>query len=98
MLDGTRCFPLDILDDHSRFVIKIIAKPNTLGVTDSFREAFLEYGMPESVLSDNGGTFRGLHGGFTSFEKWLMNHDVLPIHGRIKHPQTQAKLNGSIAR
>lgn len=92
LLDGTRCFPLDILDDHSRFVIKIIAKPNTLGVTDSFREAFLEYGMPESVLSDNGGTFRGLHGGFTSFEKWLMNHDVLPIHGRIKHPQTQGKI------
>ena len=92
LLDGTRCFPLDILDDHSRFSIKITAKPNTLGVTDSFREAFNEYGMPDSVLSDNGWTFRGFRNGYTHFEKWLMNHDVLPIHGRIMHPQTQGKI------
>ena len=92
LLDGTRCFPLDILDDHSRFAIKIAAKPNTLGVTESFREAFYEYGLPRAVLSDNGWTFRGCQGGYTQFEKWLMNHDVLPIHGRIKHPQTQGKI------
>ena len=92
LLDGTRCFPLDILDDHSRFSIKIAVKPNTLGVTESFKEAFYEYGMPNSVLSDNGCTFKGLHGGYTHFEKWLMNHDILPIHGRIKHPQTQGKI------
>lgn len=92
LLDGTRCFPLDILDDHSRFSIKIAAKPNTLGVADSFREAFYEYGKPDSVLSDNGWTFRGFRNGYTHFEKWLMNHDVLPIHGRIMHPQTQGKI------
>lgn len=92
LLDGTRCFPLDILDDHSRFSIKIDAKPNTLGVADSFREAFYEYGMPDSVLSDNGWTFRGFRNGYTHFEKWLMNHDILPIHGRIMHPQTQGKI------
>ncbi len=92
LLDGTRCFPLDILDDHSRFSIKIAAKPNTLGVTDSFIEAFYEYGMPDSVLSDNGWTFRGFRNGYTHFEKWLMNHDILPIHGRIMHPQTQGKI------
>lgn len=92
LLDGTRCFPLDILDDNSRFAIKIAVKPDTIGVTESFKEAFLEYGMPNSVLSDNGWTFRGFHGGYTHFEKWLMNHDILPIHGRIKHPQTQGKI------
>jgi transposase InsO family protein len=90
--DGSRCFPLTILDDCSRFSIKIDPKPNTLGVTDSFKEAFYEFGTPISLLSDNGWTFRGLHGGYTHFEKWLMDHDVLPIHGRIKHPQTQGKI------
>ncbi len=90
--DNTRCYPLDILDDHSRFVIKIDAKPNVLGVMDSFKQAFLEYGMPNSILSDNGWTFRGLHGGYTTFERWLMEHDILPIHGRVKHPQTQGKI------
>lgn len=90
--DSTRCFPLDILDDHSRYCIKIFSKPNTLGIIENFREAFIEYGMPNSILSDNGWTFRGFRGGYTQYEKWLMNHDVLPIHGRIKHPQTQGKI------
>lgn len=90
--DNTRCFPLDMLDDCSRFCIKIASKPNTLGVTESFREAFIEYGMPNSILTDNGWTFKGLHGGYTSFEKWLMDHDILPIHGRVRHPQTQGKI------
>lgn len=90
--DGSRCYPLDILDDHSRFAILIDAKPNTLGVMDSFEKAFYSYGMPDSVLSDNGWTFRGLHGGYTIFERWLMEHDILPIHGRVKHPQTQGKI------
>lgn len=92
LADGTRCYPLDILDDHSRFSIKIDPKSNTLGVTESFRQAFYEYGLPNAVLSDNGWTFRGLHGGYTTFEKWLMDHDVLPIHGRVMHPQTQGKI------
>lgn len=48
--------------------------------------------MPESILSDNGGTFRGLHGGYTQFERWLMDHNILPIHGRVMHPQTQGKI------
>lgn len=89
---GGRCYPLDILDDHSRFCIRIDPKPNTLGVTESVRSAFLEFGMPKAILSDNGWTFRGLHGGYTQFEKWLMCHDILPIHGRVRHPQTQGKI------
>ena len=48
--------------------------------------------MPMSILSDNGAQFAGFRHGYTQFEKWLMNHDILPIHGRIKHPQTQGKI------
>ena len=89
---GGRCWPLTVLDDHSRFLLAEIAKPGTGGVIESFREVFLEFGVPHSVLSDNGTTFRGYHGGFAQFERWLMEHDVLPIHGRIRHPQTQGKV------
>ena len=92
LLDGTRCYPLDILDDHSRFAIKVTVKTDTRGVTGHFKEAFCEYGVPESVLSDNGAQFAGFKQGYTQFEKWLMNHDVLPIHGRVYHPQTQGKI------
>ena len=93
MADNNYCFPLNIFDDHSRFVIKITPSLTTANmVIPSFRAAFYEFGLPDSVLSDNGSQFSGFRQGFTQFEKWLMNHDVLPIHGRIKHPQTQGKI------
>lgn len=91
--DGKYCFPLDILDDHSRFLIKIKPHLSTANVVKStFEAAFNTYGMPDAVLSDNGAQFAGFRHGYTQFEKWLMNHDILPIHGRIKHPQTQGKI------
>lgn len=93
LLDGNRCFPLDIIDDRSRFLIKIVPSTSTKNlVIPTFEEAFYEYGMPLSVLSDNGGQFAGFKQGYTQFEKWLMCLDILPIHCRIKHPQTQGKI------
>ena len=93
MADNNYCYPLNIFDDHSRFVIKIAPSLTTANtVIPVFRSAFEEYGMPESVLSDNGSQFAGFRQGFTQFEKWLMNHDILPVHGRFKHPQTQGKI------
>jgi len=89
---GGRCWPLTILDDHSRFLIAEIAKPGTGGVFESFQPVFEQFGLPDSVLSDNGTTFRGYHGGFSQFERRLMELDILPIHGRIRHPQTQGKV------
>ena len=93
MADKNYCFPLDIIDDHSRFLIKIKPLTSTANaVIPCFKEAFYEYGMPDSILSDNGAQFAGFRQGYTQFEKWLMNHNILPIHGRIKHPQTQGKI------
>lgn len=91
--DGRYCYPLNIFDDHSRFLIKTASFSSTENVVlPTFKAAFTEYGIPDSVLSDNGAQFAGFRKGFTQFEKWLMDHDVLPIHGRIKHPQTQGKI------
>lgn len=93
MADGQYCYPLDILDDHSRFVIRIAPRLGTANVAiPVFTEAFREFGLPNSVLSDNGAQFAGFRKGYTQFERWLMDLDVLPIHGRIKHPQTQGKI------
>ena len=93
MQDGTYCYPLNIFDDHSRYALKIQPVSSTANVViPTFREAFEEYGMPNSILSDNGAQFAGFRQGYTQFEKWLMQRDILPIHGRIKHPQTQGKI------
>lgn len=90
--DGTRCFPLDILDDHSRYALKVEPKPAASGVKESFIQTFQEFGLPNAILSDNGAQFSGFRGGYTQFERFLMDLDVLPIHGRIMHPQTQGKI------
>lgn len=92
LLDGTRCFPFDVIDDCSRYCLGIYPKNNTLGVTQSMEQVFREYGLPNAILSDNGAQFAGFRGGYTQFERWLMDLDVLPIHGRPFHPQTQGKI------
>ena len=92
LLDGTRCFPFDIIDDCSRYCLGIYPKSNTLGVMQSMEQVFKEYGLPDAILSDNGGQFAGFKGGYTQFERWLMDLDILPIHGRPLHPQTQGKI------
>ena len=93
MEDNNYCYPLTILDDHSRFSLKIAPRLSTASVViPVLLEVFRDYGMPESILSDNGAQFAGFKKGYTQFEKWLMDLDILPIHGRIKHPQTQGKI------
>ena len=93
MADGRYCYPLDIIDDHSRFAIRIAPRLGTANVViPVFAEAFREFGLPDSILSDNGAQFAGFKKGYTQFEKWLMDLNILPIHGRIKHPQTQGKI------
>lgn len=93
MADGNYCYPLTILDDHSRFSIQIAPRLSTANVViPVFLEVFREYGMPDAILSDNGAQFAGFKRGYTQFERFLMDLDILPIHGRIKHPQTQGKI------
>ena len=92
MGNASWCYPLTILDDHARFSLRIEPKPNQRNVMSSFIDTFREYGLPGALLSDNGSCFAGLRGGYTQFERFLMDQDILPIHGRVYHPQTQGKI------
>lgn len=91
--DQQYCYPLDILDDCSRFALASKAYTATSNVVlPTFRDVFRQYGLPRAILTDNGAQFAGAHGGITQFERWLMDLDILPIHGRVMHPQTQGKI------
>ena len=94
MENGSRCHPLTVTDDNSRFSLCISAKDGERfpGVRDSFLSLFRERGLPKAVLCDNGPPW-GTSGvfGYTRFEVFLMDCGVLPIHGRPWHPQTQGK-------
>ena len=94
LANGVRCHPLNILDDHSRFCLCTEALKNEtfLSVKPVFERVFSEFGLPHSLLCDNGnpwGTSQST--GYTAFEVWLMELGVLTLHGRPLHPQTQGK-------
>ena len=69
-LDGRYCYALNILDDHSRFALRIAAADTTAHVViPVFESALREYGLPEAILTDNGAQFAGFRQGYTHFEK-----------------------------
>lgn len=95
LLDGnTYCYPLTIKDDNSRLGIATVAMRNqqTQGVKRELIKAFKKYGVPNSILSDNGKPWGDSKTrAYTGLDVWLMEHNILPIHCKMKHPQTQGK-------
>jgi len=57
MVDGRRCHPLTVLDDHSRFSVLLSACANERAdtVQAAITAAFRVYGLPAAMLMDNGG-------------------------------------------
>lgn len=85
-----RCHPLTVLDDHSRYSLCIGACGNERRETveGHLREVFRRYGLPRTILTDNGSAW-GRDG--TSLTVWLMSLGVGVLHSRVRHPQTLGK-------
>jgi transposase InsO family protein len=95
-LDRGRCHPLPVLDDHSRFLLGLGACPDEQGSTVQARliALFRRYGLPWRILCDHGGpwgTTQSAHG-LTALSVWLIRVGIAVVHGRVRHPQTQGKL------
>lgn len=91
---SSRCHPLTVLDDHSRFSIALEACPNERGNTVQRRleQSFQTYGLPECMLTDNGAPWWGpCGGGLTQLSMWLVQLGIRLVRCRPRHPQTQGK-------
>lgn len=95
--DSSRCHPLTVLDDHSRFSIVLAACDNqrTETVKEHLVAAFKRYGLPRQFLADNGSPW-GTSGcrieeQWTVLTVWLLRLGPGVIHGKPGHPQTQGK-------
>ena len=90
------CYPLTVLDDHSRFSLGIAACGNQKRETvqKHFREIFSIYGLPRAIYVDNGSPWANASNEYryTRFSAWLLRHDVKVIFGRPYHPQGRGKL------
>jgi transposase InsO family protein len=94
-LDDGRCFPLTVLDDHSRFALGLLAcpGPSTMPTQTALRAVFRRYGLPARMTMDNGSPWGSSNkpGAHTHFTIWLLRLGVAVSHSRPYHPQTQGK-------
>lgn len=88
------CYPLTILDDHSRFALAVeaCAKNTTVITQNALIKVFRRYGLPDWITCDNGAPWgSGCRGHFTQLCIWLIRLGVGISHSRPHHPQTQGK-------
>lgn len=94
-----RCYPLTVVDDHSRFAIalKACGDQQRETVEEHLREAFRRYGLPKRIITDHGppwgvGMARPSGGPFyTKLSAWLMRLGISVSFTARAHPQTNGK-------
>jgi putative transposase len=88
--DGAYCYPLTLRDGFSRYVLRCDAlDTRRMGPTRArFERAFIEYGLPDRIRSDNGGPFAAP--GLTRLSRlsvWWIRLGILPERITPGHPE-----------
>src|SRR5271163_1982866 len=93
--DGT-CYPLSILDDHSRYVVGLYGLRSFTAekIYPCLVDTFERYGVPEAMLMDHGSVWWGTNNGYglTWLSVRLIEQGIGLQYGRVHHPQTQGKV------
>lgn len=93
--DGT-CYPLSILDDHSRFAVGLYGLPAFTAerVHPCLVRTFERYGVLEAMLMDRGSVWWSTTNGYglTWLSVRLIEQGIRLYYGRARHPQTQGKV------
>ena len=107
MLDDGRWF-IAYQDDASRFIVGygVFAEATSRHAIEVLAKAMAEHGKPASILTDRGTQFyaneaENRERGASEFEKELVKLDIKHILARVRHPQTNGKLerfHGEIQR
>ena len=95
LADGTGVEIITFLDDHSRLALhcELFVTVKAGDVRSTFARTCERYGVPASVLTDNGAIYNGRsRGGRTGFESDLLRLGVLYKHSTPYHPQTCGKV------
>jgi hypothetical protein len=95
LADGSVVEICNVVDDHSRLCVASrafdVATANV--VVDVLHDAFERFGMPASVLTDNGCVYTSWHrGGPNAVQMELLRLGIDFKHSRPYHPQTCGKV------
>jgi len=94
LVNGTRCHPLTMVDDHSRYALCLAACANEQRTTvqGQLETAFRRYGLPDAMFVDNGTPWGDSSGErWTQLGVWLLKLGIAVIHSRPYHPQSRGK-------
>jgi len=90
------CYPLSILDDHSRFMVGLYALSgqDTASVNACLISTFEHYGVPEAMLMDHGVPWWSNSNGhgLTRLSVSLIKQGIRLYFSGFRHPQTQGKV------
>jgi len=92
--DWGKVFPLNVLDDHSRFCIACQPHPfeRTAYILDTLEKSFALYGKPQYLMTDNGTWFAHRSGALTRVQMFLKDLEIGHIHTGIRRPTTIGKV------
>src|SRR6202789_1565098 len=91
---GERIDPLTITDAHSRYLLRCqsVEKTNTEQVQAIFAAAFREYGMPQTIRTDNGAPFASRAiAGISRLSIYWMKLGIQPERIRPGHPEQNGR-------
>ncbi len=94
---SARCYPLTLIDDHSRFNLALQACPSvaSASVQPHLARVFERYGLPVRMNADNGapwGSPRLAGHGLSELSVWLIRLGIRMSHSAPYHPQTNGKI------
>jgi len=95
LADGSKVEILNFLDDFSRVCVasKVLAVTNSPDVVATLYEAGIAWGLPASLLTDNGAVFTAAYRyGYSALESELFHLGIAYKHSRPYHPQTCGKV------
>jgi putative transposase len=76
---GHKCYPLTITDGYSRYLLRCTAleHPDMLASREVFDAAFVEFGLPTTLRTDNGTPFSGVYG-VSALSVWWVKLGIQP--------------------
>ena len=93
---GKPCYPLSILDDHSRYLVGLYAltSPNGELTYVAILKTFSIFGLPDAILMDHGTPWWSNTNGYglTWLSVALIKQGIRLCWSGISHPQTQGKV------
>jgi putative transposase len=87
--DGAVCYPFTLRDGYSRYVLRCTALRSTrlIETQPQFARAFVEYGLPDCIRSDNGPPFGApTLAGLSRLAVWWLRLGILPERSRPGRP------------